>query len=233
MNLCKHCGVEVEDDARHCPLCRNPLQPGTEGEHREAPPPSPVPNVVNRSMRRWFLEVFTLLAVTGAIVVFAADFSFGMLLTWARYPLAAIAFLWLAAVLLIRAWGRVWISLAAEVAAVSLFLFVLDGLTQGSAWFFPLALPLTLLAGTILALTLAIARILDLSPFPTIATAMSAAAVLVVGLELLLNRYLADRWFVSWSAVAFACTLPLVLLLFYLRKRFRPMQAEMRKRLHL
>ena len=101
------------------------------------------------------------------------------------------------------------------------------------AWFLPLALPLTLLAGTILALTLALARMLDLSPFPTIATAMSAAAVLAVGLELLLNRYLADRWFVSWSAVAFACTLPLVLLLFYLRKRFKPMQAEIRKRLHL
>jgi hypothetical protein len=233
MNLCKHCGVEVEDDARYCPLCRNPLQPGTEGEQREAPPPPPVPKAVSRSMRRWLLEVFTLLGVTGAIVVFAADFSFGMSLTWARFPLASIAFLWLAAVLLILGWGRVWVSLVAEVAAVGLFLFVLDGLTQGSAWFFPLALPLTLLAGTILALTLAIVRVLDLSPFPTIATAMSAAAVLVVGLELLLNRYLADRWFVSWSAVAFACTLPLVLLLFYLRKRFKPMQAEMRKRLHL
>jgi hypothetical protein len=225
MSLCQHCGVEVEDDARYCPLCRHPLQPGTEGEPHEPPPP-PVPKPVG-SMRRWLLEFMSLLAVTAAIVVFAADFAFGMSLTWARYPLAAIAFVWLATVLLIR------VSLASEVAAVSLFLFALDGFTQGSSWFFPVALPLTLLAGTILALTLAIVRMLDLSPFSIIATAVMGAAVFVVGLEMILNNHLAHRWFVSWSAAAFACTLPVVLLLFYLRRRFRPMQAEIRKRLQL
>jgi hypothetical protein len=195
--------------------------------------PSPVLQKANRRMRRWLLEVFSILAATGAIVVFAADFAFGMSLTWARYPLASIAFSWLAAVLLILGSGRVWVSLPAEVAAASLYLLVLDGFTPGPAWFLPLALPLTLLAGAILALTLAIVRRLDLSPFVIVAIAMLAAAVFVVGLELLLNRYLAGRWFVSWSAATFVCTLPLVLLLLYLRKRFKPMQSEMRKRLQL
>lgn len=233
MSLCRQCGVEVDDDVHCCPLCRNPLQPGAEAGRLEQPPPAPGPKSMNRPMRRWVLEAFTLLAVTGAIVVFAADFAFGMSLTWARYPLAAIAFLWLAAAVLIVGSGRVWVSLPSEVVAAGLFLFVLDGLTPGSPWFFPLALPLTLLAGTILGLTLAIVRILKLSLFSTIAAVMLGAALSVVGLELILNRYLADRWSVSWSAAAFVCTLPLVLLLLYLRKRFKTMQTELRKRLHL
>jgi hypothetical protein len=183
-------------------------------------------------MRLWLLETFSFLAATGAIAVFAADFAFGMSLTWARYPLASIAFIWLSAVLLMLGSGRVWVCLPAEVAAVSLFLFVLDGFTPGPTWFLPVALPLTLLAGVILGLTLATVRMLNRSPFPTIATELMAAAVFVVGLELLLNKHLTDRWFVSWSAVTFACTLPLVLLLLYMRKRFKPMQAEIRKLLH-
>ena len=55
----------------------------------------------------------------------------------------------------------------------------------------------------------------------------------VVGLELLLNRYLENRWFVSWSLVAFVCMLPLVLLLLYLRRWLRARQGEIRKLLHL
>ena len=49
-------------------------------------------------------------------------------------------------------------------------------------------------------------------------TAILAAGLFVVGLELLLNRYRDHRWFVSWSAVAFVCALPLVALLLYLRR---------------
>jgi len=233
MSICTNCGVEVEDDARCCPLCRNPLQQGEAGEQREPPTPAPVPPEAGRRLRYWLLEIISLLAATGAIVVFAADFASGMSLTWGRYPLASIAFLWTSAALLILGADRVWMSLLAEVAAVGLFLFVLDELTPGPAWFLPLALPLTLLTGTILALTLVIVRKRNLSLLASIATALLAAAVFVVGLELILNRYLTGRWFVSWSATTFGCTLPLVFLLLYLRKRVQPRQAEIRKFLHL
>ncbi|MBU0741526.1 hypothetical protein KKG45_13520 [bacterium] len=233
MNLCKHCGVEVEEDARYCPLCRNPFRPGMDGEKKEPAPPSRDPQKANRRIRRWLLEVLSLLAVTGALVVFAADFISGMSLSWAHYPLASIAFLWLSAVLLILCSSRAWIYLPAEIVAAGLFIFMLDRFTPGPAWFLPLALPVLLLIGTVLALTLTIVRKLDLSPFATIATAMLAAGAFAVGLELLLNRYFDHRWFVSWSALACVCMLPLVLLLLYLRKWLKERQAEIRKMLHM
>lgn len=232
MNLCKQCGVEVEEGARRCPLCLVPLQPGAEKEPCE-PPPAPPPDEARRGLRRWLLEVFTLLAATAALVVFAADFATGLSLTWARYPLAAIAFAWATTMLLMLGAGRLWLCLPAVTATICLLLFALDAFAPGPAWFFPLALPLTLLAGTILGLALAIVRILSLSPFAIIATAMLAAGLFVLGLELLLNRHFAGRLFVSWSAVAFACTLPLVVLLSYLRRRFKSRQEELRKLFHL
>ena len=54
----------------------------------------------------------------------------------------------------------------------------------------------------------------------------------VVGLELFLNRDFGHRWFVSWSAVALACLLPIVALRLDLRKWLRRRQTENRKLLH-
>jgi len=233
MNLCKHCGVEVEDDARYCPLCRNPLRPGLEGEAWEAAPPSPRGKETKRRLRAWLVEFLSLVAVTGAIVVFAVDFASGRSLTWGRYPLVSIAFLWLSAILVIFCSHRAWIYLPAQVVVADLFLFTLDRFTPGPAWFLPLALPLMFLLATILALTLTLVRRMGLSPFATVVTVMLAAGVFVVGLELLLRSYLDQRWFVSWSAVAFACMVPLLLLLLYLRRWLRAREVEIRKLLHL
>lgn len=244
MNLCQHCGVEAEVEARYCPLCRRPLTRGASEELPQPlspaapaipsfPSPTPAPIAAHRRLRRWLLEVFSLLTVTAAIVVVAADFASGMSITWAHYPLSSLAFLWLLTLLLIAGGGRFWVILPGAVAVVGLFLYVLDRIIPGRAWFLPLALPVTLLTAVILALTVATVRMLKLSPFAIIATALLAGSVFAGGLELLVNWFRAGRWFVSWSAVVFACALPMVLILCYLRRRFQERQAEFRKMLHL
>ncbi len=233
MNICKHCGVEAENGARYCPLCRHSLQPGGEGEMAEPAPPVRDHREASRRIHRWLLEILSLFSLTAAFVVFAADFADDMSITWARYPLLSILFLWCSAVLLILFSRRTWMVLPAEVVAAGLFLFVLDRFTPGPTWFLPLAFPVTLLFGALLAFTLVIVRKRRLSPFAVIAAALLAGGVFVVGLELLLNRYFVQRGFVSWSAVAFACILPLVALLLYLRSWLRRRQTEIRKLFHV
>jgi len=233
MNLCRHCEVEVEEDARYCPLCRKPLQPGVEDEERESGEASRDPQEANRRIHRWVAEILSIVAVTSGLVAFTADFVPDMSLSWSRYPLSSIAFSWLSVVLLTAFARRAWVYLPAEIAATCLFLFALDRFTAGPAWFLPLALPMTLLIGTILVVALAIGRKAGLSPFAKIAAVMLAAGTFVVGLELLLNRFRDHHWFVSWSAVVFACMLPPALMLLYLRKWLRARQGEIRKLLHL
>ncbi len=250
MNLCPHCGVELEAEEYACPLCRRPL-PERPADGWPAPAPSPPAPVAaapvpppatagpaalspatRRRAHRLLLEIYSLLAATAAIVLLAIDLASGMSVTWARYPLVSLVFLWLVGFVPILCSGRSWVLLSALTVAVGLYLFALDGLTPGRDWFLPLALPLILLAGAVLALTLGVVRIGRLSLFSTIAVALLAASVLAVGLDLLLNRFFAGRLFVGWSVIALACTLPPVLILFYLRKRLRARQAEIRKVLH-
>jgi hypothetical protein len=233
MTLCTHCGVEVEASERYCPLCRNSLEPGIEAEETEPARPKRDTQEANRRIRRWLLEVFSLFALTAALVVLAADYATGLSIDWARYPLVSIAFLWLSVILLILSSRHAWIFLPAEIVAAGLFLFILDQFTPRTTWFLPLAFPLTLLIGTLLALTLAVARGRRASPFAIIATVLLSGGVFVVGLDLFLNRYLGHRWFISWSGVVFACLLPVVALLLYLRTWLRRRQTELRKLFHV
>lgn len=233
MSLCRHCGVEVDNDVTRCPLCRRPLR--GEGDQVATPPPQPVaaPPAASRLLRRWLLEIFTVLAVCGAIVVSAADLAYGMSFTWSRYVLVSIGFLWLSGVLLIVCLRWWLLYVVAETAAVGLFLWLLDGLTPGASWFPSLAFPITLLAGTLLVLTLSARRLLGNSLLAILSIATLAPGLFVLGLELILNDFLLDRLFVSWSAVAFACALPFVLILLILRRWFRKKESEFRRVFHL
>jgi hypothetical protein len=233
VKICEFCKVELEEDSRFCPLCRNAIPPWTEGDRVEQMPSPCKPKEVRRSIRRWVLEILSLIAATGALVVLAVDLASDLSISWARYPLVFIAFLWSSVYLAVLFSHRAWVYLPAQIAAICLFLLSLDLFTPGPAWSAPLALPVTLLAAAILVLTLVIARKLLLSPFYSIIAAMVGSGVLAVGLELLINSHFTHRWFLSWSAVAFGCMLLLILLLLYLRRWFRVRQEEIRKLLQL
>lgn len=232
MKLCQHCGVELETNARRCPLCRRVWPDGGGMGTPDEPPPAPSQPVVRRRLHRWWLEIFALLAGAAIIVVVAIDLASGMTITWAHYPMATLAFGWLVGFVLVAAAGRPWVILPAEVAALSLFLWCLDGFTPGASWFVTLALPVTALAGAVAAAFLAFVRSAAPSPFTIVALAFVAAGAFVVGLELILNRHLGVGWHVNWSLIAFGSTLPPALILLYLRKRLRSREAEIRKVLH-
>lgn len=233
MIVCPHCGVEVEDAAAPCPLCQRPLTRDADAPTDTASPRPDAPREARRRVRRWLVELLTLLAVVGSVVVVVIDLATGRPLDWAHYPLASIWFLWLATVAPQFLRGRPGAILAVEFAAAAAYLAVLDRFTSGPAWFLPLALPLAVLAAALLAATLAFMRRPSRSPFAAIAAALLAAGALAVGVELLLNRFLDRGWHAAWSLVALGCVLPLVALLLYLRTWYRQRQDELRKLLHL
>jgi hypothetical protein len=202
-------------------------------EQTRTAPPGPDTRESGGRVHRWLLEIFSLFALTAALVVFAADLATDLSVSWSWYPVLSVAFLWVSSVLLVFCSRRVWIFLPAEIAAIGLFLFGLDRFTPGTPWFGPLAVPLTLLTGTILALALAVVRRRRRSPFAAIATVLLASGVFAVGLDLFINRYLGQRWSIGWSAVVFACLLPVIALLLFIRSWLGRRQAELRKLLHL
>ncbi len=230
MSLCRSCGVEVEEGLARCPLCGTPLgSADTPGEPKAAPRP-PEPRGAPRAMRRWMLEAATILAGAAATVVFAADFAYRMRLTWSLYPLAAIGFLWVSAVVAIVSCPRPLVWLGCQTAALLAFLYGLDKLTAGPPWFVPLALPAALLAVVLAAATAAIAR--RRPPLQVTALALLAAGLYLLGLEQILNRHLSRPFAPGWSLVAFGCIVPVVLVLLFLQRSLRS-RPELRRLFHM
>jgi hypothetical protein len=233
MNLCPDCGVEVESGCPACPLCCRPLAPGTAATTLPERPDRADPPLAPPLIRRTVLEGLVLLSGAAVLVLVAADVAPDRAVSWARYPLAGLAYCWLVVALAAACGPRLRWVLATEVVALDLFLLALDAFTPGSSWFVPLALPVTALAATVLGFTLLVLRRRRSSPAAALATVLLACGVFLLGLELLVNRYSGVGWTVGWSAVVFACLVPALGLLVFLRAWAGRRRAELRRLFHL
>jgi hypothetical protein len=236
MPICRNCGVVIDEGLEHCPLCLAPL--GGEAEHGEgtSPPPGEARSAVEAArpltpLRLW--EIVSLFAATSAVVVFVADFVYSMSITWARYPLLAIIFLWAAESVLILLRRHRLLLLVTETAALVIFFLALDLLMPTEPWFLSLALPLTVLAGTLIGGISVITRGLRHRVFAILAVILVSVGLFLLGMETVLSLYLAGAFRLSWSLLVFGCTVPLVGLLFYIQYRLKVTSNEVRKIFHL
>jgi hypothetical protein len=233
MPICSNCGVEIENEYEHCPLCGVLLT----GETDEEPPLggeySEVIEQHDEKVRLLFRDIFTFIALAGAVVVFAVDFAYGMNISWARYPLASIAFLWLAVFLISALKRRVYLLVLCETAATALFLYLVDLFSAASAWFLPLALPLTLAAGALVTVTIAVIRRFDLSALGGISAGLISAGLYTVCAELLINAYLGRPLQPSWSLITAAAVIPIIAFLIHFVKRLERRGSNLEKYLHV
>jgi hypothetical protein len=235
MPICQNCGVEIDANLDRCPLCRVPLRGEASQPEPEAPPPIGRPSKDTASpvarLRLW--ELVSLFAGAAAAVVLAADFANGLTVTWARYPLLSIFYLWTTGSVLIFLRRHRLFLLLAETVASATFLLGLDLLMPGQPWFLTLALPLTVLAGALVGGVSAIAQALRPRVLAILAVALGAAGLFALGLEAVLNLHFSGVFRLSWSLVVFGCIVPLVGLLLYVQYRLKVTHSDLRKIFHL
>ena len=236
MPICRNCGVVIEEGLERCPLCLAPLGRVSEQCEGTSLPTGEARSVVEVSkpltpLRLW--EIVSLFAGTSTVVVFVADFVYSMSITWARYPLVSIIFLWTAGSLLILFRRHRLLLLVTETAALLIFFLALDLLMPTEPWFLYLALPLTVLAAILISGIAVITRGLRHRVFAILAVILLSAGLFLLGLETVLSLYLAGAFRLSWSLLVFGCIVPLVGLLFYIQYRLKGTSNEVKKIFHL
>ncbi len=230
MSYCVNCGVELAPSEKHCPLCgvevMNPADPWREPSKR--PYPKTLEKVIERVDRRYGAGLVSILLLIPLLVSVLTNMLTDPRSPWSLYVAGALICIFVIVLLPLVLGGKhLFVSLAADFAAVTLYVLMICLLTGGN-WFFRLGLPLcfsVFAAVFVCAFTVGHVR----APLVQCAVIVTVAGLLTVAVEGSIALYLALR-FPSWSLLALVPCLMISALLMYIESHNR-LKDQIKRRL--
>ena len=233
MSYCVNCGVKLDDSLERCPLCNTPVINPNEVSCSHSVPPFPKENGQVETVKNKYM------AILYSLVLIATGASCGLLnllafnsSAWSLYVIGICIILWVVAIpAFIYTKLPVYFSLLFDGLAIVLYEYLITFNTPSSRWFYELALPITGIVTLLAIIIAALNRRIASSFLATALYLFAEVAVLCVSIELLIRRFLAEPYMLTWSAVVLtACAVIIVALITMLsRKRLR---GAVRRRLH-
>ncbi len=233
MSYCVNCGVELESSLKSCPLCHTPVINPNELQKAQVPSPYPKEKGQVDVVKRKDFGILTsiVLTATSLSCLLLNLFVFPGSL-WSLFIIGACLLLFvLVFPLVIYTKLPVYISLLFDGIAVGIYLYLITFNTGSDRWFTSLALPITALITILIEIFALLLRSFSVSFLTTSLYFFAEAAVLCVGIELLIDHYTGAPLHLVWSAIVLTvCSVIIVLLITLLSiRRFRD---AVRRRLH-
>lgn len=233
MSYCVNCGVKLEPSLTECPLCNTPvINPKELYSKKKISPYSREKGQVDVVKRRD-------LAILTSIVLIATSLSC-LLLNLFVFPVSLWSLFIIGACLLlfvlifpavIYTKLPIYISLLFDGIAVGFYLYMITFNTSSKEWFTGLALPIVALATILVEIFTLLLRSFPVSFITTALYFFAEAALLCVGVELLIDHYLGVPLHLVWSAVVLTVCAVIVILLITVLSR-RRLRDAVRRRLH-
>ena len=233
MSYCVNCGVELDASATKCPLCDTPVYNPKAPEPATQPSPFPKEKgqveVVKRKDLGVLLTVIVLATAATCGLLNALVFQGNL---WSLAVIGVFLVLWVIMIpVVIYTRQPIYLSILLDGVAVLVYLYLLTYLTGHNDWFYGLGLPIVLLVTAVVeAVILCIRRFL-MSFLAGALCLISGIAVLCVGLELLIDRYLRHEIMLGWSAIVLTVCVIVDITIATLLSR-RRLRNAVRRRLH-
>lgn len=244
MSYCVNCGVELDASARECPLCNTPVCNPRELEKLAASsgsmekmvkPDAPFPEEKGQveTVKRKDLGILL------STVVLSTAVTCGLLnlfvfrgTRWSLAVIGACVLLWVTMIpLVIYTKQPIYVSLLYDGAATAIYLYILTFEIGSKDWFLGLGLPITLLVTVIVELVTLCIRKLPRSFLTVSLYLFTGLGLLCLGLEILIDWYLAGKIALSWSAVVLTVCIVLDIAVITMLSR-RRLRNAVRRRLH-
>jgi hypothetical protein len=235
MPYCGHCGVQVDDTVRACPLCAGALQaerPTTLAPYPAGPAVPALPPLTWAYRRAFILNTVSVLSASALLAVFFVDMFADSQLEWSLLCLPPIAAGWCAASLCLHLYRHPWLLHLGLVGTTGLLLLLIDLVNGRLEWFTTLATPILLASFVAVGLALAGARWRRTSWALGLAIAGIAVTLFCLFLDCLLAYHAGRGAFPSWSLVVWVTLVPPELFFVYVHVRLRK-QVDLAKVFHL
>ena len=233
MSYCVNCGVELEASLTSCPLCHTPvINPNDLKKFSSVSPFPKEKGTVDKVKHKD-------LGILAAIVLGATSLSCFLLNLfvfsgnlWSLFVIGICLILFvliLPAVIYTRL--PITVYLLFDGIAIGVFLYLITFNTKQDRWFTGLALPIVLLITALVEFFTLLLRKLSSSYIAGTLYFFAETAMLCVGLELLIDRYLGKPMHLVWSAIVLTvCGVIIVMLITVLS--IRRLRDAVRRRLH-
>jgi hypothetical protein len=223
MPYCVNCGVELKADAKRCPLCH--VEVILPDHLREDDKNLSLPqqrHIVEKPFdKNLWIQVISVLVAIPALISLVVNAVLNEALTWSRFVVASLATAWVWCISPFL-WRRnivpLWVTM--DAAALLGLLYAIDALTPTSAWFLPLALPITLSLELLFLLVITLARRYLHSKLRIGAAALMAVGIFCLLVEGTVDLYLTGAIMLQWSLIVLvSCTsLALIAVMLYRRR---------------
>lgn len=233
MSYCVNCGVELEAAQKNCPLCGvpviNPMQ--KEDPHAQKAYPLQRDELKKKDRMFWIQFISALLAVP-IITCVLSNLIFEQRLTWSLYVIAGVFILWVLSTspLYLRKFSY-RIMLLFDMAALIIGILVIEAVAPNPGWFIAITLPAVAYSFAALFIIIRLAQNNRLNGISIAAALFITAALMMPGLEALIDLYTSTSVILVWSWFVTAPCLSVALLLTMLNRNKRFKQA-LAKRLH-
>ena len=238
MVTCKNCGVELEPDMEICPLCRQPVKPGTttsgvKGETRPLSKPADFEaRTMSSSQRKAVWELVSIILILLVIVTSLLNYLINKTISWSEYPVAIclVIFSYVSSFSYVNKARKVQLLLAFVMA--SLLILTLDYFTGGRNWALQLGIPLLFSGNVIFVGLMSLIGIAKYRGVNLIAYWFLAAALLSLFVEAIVDRYMDNNISLLWSLIAAACIIPVATVLLFMHFRMKK-NRDLNKTFHI
>lgn len=232
MSYCVNCGVELEASLTVCPLCHtkvvNPRELSSRSDSPFPQEKGQVEKVKKKDLAILLSVVLTAVSLTCGILnllVFQSS-------PWSLLIIGGCAVLWVFCVpFVICLEISPYTALLLDGGAVGIYLFLLTFITENDGWLWQLALPIVVLIVCVLEIFAVCVRKLPVTFLTCLLYVVSLAAVLCLGLEVLIDLFLYQRVSLVWSAVVLTVCVILDIALITMLS-LRRLRNAVRRRLH-
>jgi hypothetical protein len=233
MAYCPKCGVELDAEARACPLCGTRLEKKEEKGADQDQPKGQDERRPARSRKQGAraVEVVSVLAGIAAVLDIGIDLYSSGGLSWSPIAIVAMAMIWLAVAMPLILKGKPWIIFAVLAPGELALLFLIDVFDRAPWWFFRIGMPVYLVS---LGLALAVVVLSVISKRRGLNVAgyiLAGAALECLAIEIILELAAGQALKLIWSPIVALACVPAAGLLIYLH--YRVINKPLKRKLYL
>jgi hypothetical protein len=223
MSYCANCGVELDNDLLSCPLCGFKVGNTSMTEHCDQSEyyPSDIIQLHKEETGRHLWELSGIISFSGIIVCSIVDLVIHKRLTWSLYADTSIFASWISISLILLAFKKYYIFVPGLLITVLATLFLFNLFSPPLNWFLGIALPVTIALFISVSVIILLWRVVHFRGFNILAIAFLVLSGFCLVTEVFIDKFIAGRVDIRWSAIVAVSILPIVLVLLFAHYRMK------------